>query len=158
MDGAAEPLFTCAGGEDDGLDDFAVRARGPGNFSKLRKGFEAMLGQPASAATSLLPGAVLTVSCGDELLLLLWHMLEGNAGFRSHVAGHAHALTVIVCQQLMSGRHEPSRLGMLHVCTFLLLLLSGERAFSVGLNRPIETDGPAPPAELTRLPSHNRTP
>ena len=141
-----------AGGEDDGLDDFAVRARGPGNFSKLRKGFEAMLGQPASAATSLLPGAVLTVSCGDELLLLLWHMLEGNAGFRSHVAGHAHALTVIVCQQLMSGRHEPSRLGMLHVCTFLLLLLSGERAFSVGLNRPIETDGPAPPAELTLAP------
>ena len=48
----------------------------------------------------------------------------------------------------MRNRHDPSRLGLLHVCVFILLQLSGERPFGVNMNRPINAAGPAPPAEL----------
>lgn len=41
-----------------------------------------------------------------------------------------------MCYLMWGGRHNPARVGLLHLCTFLLLLLSGSRDFGVGLNKP----------------------
>ena len=35
---------------------------------------------------------------------------------------------------MYEGRKDPSKLGLIHICTFILLLLSGERNFCVNLN------------------------
>ena len=36
---------------------------------------------------------------------------------------------------MIEGRNNPSKVGLIHVCSFVLLLLSGERDFSVQLNK-----------------------
>lgn len=43
-----------------------------------------------------------------------------------------------LCYFLIEGRKDPARLGMLYLCTFTLLKLSGERNFGVALNKPYE--------------------
>ena len=47
-------------------------------------------------------------------------------------------LLVPLCYFLIEGRKDPARLGMLYLCTFTLLKLSGERNFGVALNKPYE--------------------
>ena len=59
--------------------------RPPGNFAKILRGFEALLGQPAVALNSILPASVQAIRCTDELLVLLWDMLCANHGFRECV-------------------------------------------------------------------------
>ena len=59
--------------------------RPPGNFAKILRGFEALLGQPAVASNSILPASVKAIRCTDELLVLLWDMLCANHGFREYV-------------------------------------------------------------------------
>ncbi len=47
-------------------------------------------------------------------------------------------LVVPICYLLMQNRFDASKLGLLYVCTFTLLKLSGERSFGVALNSPFE--------------------
>ena len=37
---------------------------------------------------------------------------------------------------MFTGRNDPAMMGLIHICTFILLLLSGERNFGVALNKP----------------------
>ena len=39
---------------------------------------------------------------------------------------------------MLEGRKDPSKVGMIYLCTFTLLKLSGERNFGVQLNKPFE--------------------
>ena len=39
---------------------------------------------------------------------------------------------------MLEGRKEAPRLGLLYLCTFTLLKLSGERNFGVALNKPYQ--------------------
>ena len=157
----APPAAAAAGGEQAAAaaaeeeeepdeEDIAAAAalRPPGNFAKILSGFEALLGQPAVASKSVLPASVLPIRCTDELLVLLWHMMCANQGFRQYVSARSQRVIVTVCQHIMSARHDASRLGLLHVCVFILLHLSGERILGVGMNRPIDPAGPVPPPEL----------
>lgn len=51
-------------------------------------------------------------------------------------------MVVTVCQHLIVARNDRSRLGLLHVCIFILLHLSGERPLGVSMNKPIDASGP----------------
>ena len=152
VDESVEVAAAAAGGgdEDDEPEDFTASAvlRPPGNFAKMLAGFEAMLSQAAVASRTYLPNSVKEIVCADELLVLLWHLMGGNAGFRAYVAAHPQRIVVAVCQHICANRHEPSRIGVLHVCIFILLLLSSERVFCVSMNRPLDPAGPVPPPEL----------
>jgi hypothetical protein len=48
-----------------------------------------------------------------------------------------------VLYQMWTGRSNVTRVGLIHLCTFLLLLLSGNRAFGVGLNKLFSGNLPA---------------
>ena len=37
---------------------------------------------------------------------------------------------------MLEGRKDPSKVGLMYLCTFTLLKLSGERSFGVCLNQP----------------------
>ena len=45
-------------------------------------------------------------------------------------------LLVPLCYFMLSGRKDHSRVGLMYLCTFTLLKLSGERNFAVALNKP----------------------
>lgn len=39
---------------------------------------------------------------------------------------------------MLEGRKDPSKVGLMYLCTFTLLKLSGERNFGVSLNKPYQ--------------------
>ena len=47
-------------------------------------------------------------------------------------------LVVPMCFYMLEGRAHSTKLGVIYMCTFILLRLSGERPFAVALNEPFE--------------------
>jgi len=43
---------------------------------------------------------------------------------------------------MFEGRKDPSKIGLIHICAFILLLLSGERNFAIALNAPFKAKLP----------------
>ncbi|CEG48448.1 protein hid1 isoform x2 [Plasmopara halstedii] len=76
--------------------------------------------------------------------VLLWKLLDENADFLHFVLKKADAnqLVVPLLFLMYEGRQEPAKVGMIHICTFILLLLSGERDFGVNLNKPFNNHLP----------------
>jgi hypothetical protein len=85
-----------------------------------------------------LPGSVMEIECYQEVLVLLWKFLEENEGFMAHVLKHCDVsqLVVPICYFMFEARKDVAKVGLVHICTFILLKLSGERNFCVQLNRP----------------------
>jgi hypothetical protein len=80
-----------------------------------------------------------TVSCFQELLVLLWKFLEENPLFMNHILTNnkcnINDLVVPICYLMYKARRDPAQIGLVHICTFCLLKLSGERSFGVSLNK-----------------------
>jgi len=98
------------------------------------------------AESTYLPGSIRKLDCFQELLVLMWKLADENAQFLPHVLReHTRKSEQVDIMHLIipllyfmhSARHDPSQLGLLYTCTFLLLKLSGDREFSVALNRQI---------------------
>lgn len=73
--------------------------------------------------------------------MLLWKCLEEIPRFMPFILSPASRcdvteLLVPICYFLLDGRKDPSKVGLIYLCTFTLLKLSGERAFGVALNKP----------------------
>ena len=86
-----------------------------------------------------LPGSSGGITIEAELFILLWKLLDRDSGFLPHVLEHCdvlHMLTPLL-HYTYSARDDHTKLGLMYTCVFILLKLSGERAFSVELNRPI---------------------
>ena len=47
-------------------------------------------------------------------------------------------LVVPICYFMTEGRKDPAKVGMMYLCTFILLKLSGERSFGVAQNQPYQ--------------------
>lgn len=78
------------------------------------------------------------LACFQELLVLLWKFLEENPLFLSHILTRCNVneLIVPICFLMYQSRRDPAQIGLVHICTFVLLKLSGERSFGVSLNKP----------------------
>jgi len=76
----------------------------------------------------------------EEMLILSWKLMEGNQTFLKHVLDRHDIiqLALPICYFMWSCRNSPQHSGLVHLCTFLLLLLSGERDFAVALNKPYD--------------------
>jgi len=109
-------------------------------FDFLFAGLARLLNNVHEALNTTLPGSLTQIECYQEVLVLLWKLLELNDAFAKHVLVECDVcrLVVPVCFLAHQGRKDPSRVGLVHICTFVLLKLSGERAFSVALNKPYE--------------------
>jgi len=96
------------------------------------------------ANATYLPGSVTQIRCHQELLVLLWKLLEYNPAFEQYVinSGDVCKLVVPVCYMMFDARRDASRMGLVHLCTFLLLKLSGDREFAVALNKPFRVQLP----------------
>ncbi|CAM9796129.1 unnamed protein product, partial [Discosporangium mesarthrocarpum] len=108
------------------------------DFSLLFSSMSRLLNNMQRARNSYIPGSALEVKCYQELLVLLWKLLEENPPFMTYVLKYCDVceLLVPICYLMVENRKDVSKGGLIHICTFILLKLSGERLFGVGLNKP----------------------
>jgi len=114
------------------------------NARELRfifKGFVRLLSNVYESKNTYLPSNMNKIGCYQELLVLLWKMLEENPLFMNHILTQCdvNELVVPICYLMYMSRRDPSQIGLVHICTFILLKLSGERSFGVALNKPFTT-------------------
>ncbi|XP_069359626.1 protein HID1 [Maniola hyperantus] len=85
-----------------------------------------------------LPNSSKKVALHQELLVLFWKCCDYNKKFMYYVLKSSDVLEVLVpiLYHLNDSRADQSRVGLMHIGVFILLLLSGERNFGVRLNKP----------------------
>jgi hypothetical protein len=107
------------------------------------KGFSFLLRNVYQGKASYLNSST-KLECYQELLVLLWKFLEENPLFMNHVLTQCNVneLIVPICYLMYQSRRDPAQIGLVHICTFVLLKLSGERSFGVALNKPFTTKLP----------------
>jgi hypothetical protein len=98
------------------------------------------------AESTWMPQSLKKIYCFQELLILMWKLADENPHFVPHVLNPA-AKPDQACDILMlvtpllyfvhESRADESQLGLTYTAVFLLLKLSGEREFSVALNRVV---------------------
>lgn len=108
------------------------------------EGFTRLLKNVYEAESGFLPSSSPRLECFQELLVLLWKMLEENPLFMNHVLTkcNVNELVTPLCYLMYKARRDPEKIGLVHICTFILLKLSGERSFGVALNKPFKTKLP----------------
>ncbi|XP_055341905.1 protein HID1-like [Paramacrobiotus metropolitanus] len=85
-----------------------------------------------------LPSSTKKIHFQAELLILFWKCCEYNRKFLYHVLKSCVVLDILIpiLHTLHQNRLNPSKIGLIHLNVFILLLLSGERNFGVRLNKP----------------------
>jgi Dyggve-Melchior-Clausen syndrome protein len=101
----------------------------------IYNGFTRLLRNVYEAESTYMGGTKL--GCYQELLVLFWKFLEENPYFMSHILNRCdvNGILVPICFLMNRSRRDPAHIGLVHICTFVLLKLSGERSFGVSLNR-----------------------
>ncbi|KAL4719759.1 hypothetical protein ACJJTC_005200, partial [Scirpophaga incertulas] len=106
------------------------------DFAFALRGVTRLLNNPL--AQTYLPNSAKKVALHQELLVLFWKMCDYNKKFMYYVLKSSDVLEVLVpiLYHLNDSRADQSRVGLMHIGVFILLLLSGERNFGVRLNKP----------------------
>jgi hypothetical protein len=107
-------------------------------------GFNLSLNNIVDSHNTYLPGSQKLVSFYEELLIGFWKVLEINKNFRSFICRETDISRIVVPLVfiLQTQSKETAKFPMIQMVAFILLLLSGQREFSVTLNRPIEVKLP----------------
>lgn len=111
-------------------------------LTTVYKGLARLLRNVYEAEATYMGGTKL--QCFQELLVLFWKFLEENPLFMNHILTKCNINEIIVpiCFLMYRSRRDPAQIGLVHICTFVLLKLSGERSFGVSLNKPFNTKLP----------------
>ncbi|CAF0756988.1 unnamed protein product [Didymodactylos carnosus] len=112
------------------------------DFAFLLKGFCRLLNNPL--IQTYLPGSCKKIGFHQELLILFWKFCDRNKKFLYYVLKSSEVLDILVpiLYYLNDARSDSSKVGLMHIGVFILLLLSGERNFGVRLNKPYQTRVP----------------
>ena len=89
-------------------------------------------------AHTYLPYSQRKIQFHQELLIFFWKFCEHNKKFLFFVLKSSDVLDILtpILHHLNEARADQSRVGLVHIGVFILLLLSGERNFGVRLNKP----------------------
>jgi len=122
------------------------RLKAPAEFGLLMDGFCRLLSNPHAAENTWLPNSQIGLQNQEEMLVLFWHCAEGNRAFRAYACSQGagpsriNRITATVLYFLAHNRKVEAKVGQLHICVFILLLLSGERQWAIGLNEAYPGD------------------
>jgi len=107
-------------------------------------GLARLLNNVHESVNVYLPGSLMLVECYQEVLVLLWKLLEGNLRFMPYILKNCDVTELVtpIVYFMYEARRDPARVGLIHICTFILLKLSGERNFAVQMNQPYEASLP----------------
>ncbi|KAM6898381.1 protein HID1b isoform 2-T2 [Lycodopsis pacificus] len=102
----------------------------------ILKGLVRLMNNPL--VQTYLPHSAKKIQFHQELLILFWKFCDFNKKFLFFVLKSSDVLDVLVpiLFSLNDARADQSRVGLMHIGVFILLLLSGERNFGVRLNKP----------------------
>jgi len=110
----------------------------------LFNGFVRLLSTVPASRSTILPNGVVALPFFQELLILLWHLCTTNQTFLRRITSRLNSNKLLVPLLFMlldasNSRNDahssgPAKIGLLHMCSFLLLALSSEREFAVRLN------------------------
>ncbi|XP_069373964.1 LOW QUALITY PROTEIN: protein HID1b [Paralichthys olivaceus] len=102
----------------------------------ILKGLARLLNNPL--VQTYLPRSAKKIQFHQELLILFWKFCDFNKKFLFFVLKSSDVLDMLVpiLFYLNDARADQSRVGLMHIGVFILLLLSGERNFGVRLNKP----------------------
>ncbi|XP_065899919.1 protein HID1-like isoform X2 [Dysidea avara] len=102
----------------------------------ITKGISVLLSNPIKH--SYLPMSSKKISFTQEVLVLLWKMVDLNKKFLAYMLQSSLLFDIIVptLYEMLSAKTAPNKVGLLHVGVFILLVMSGERNFGVRLNKP----------------------
>nr|XP_033817659.1 protein HID1 [Geotrypetes seraphini] len=106
------------------------------DFQFILKGIARLLSNPL--IQTYLPNSSKKIQFHQELLVLFWKLCDFNKKFLFFVLKSSDVLDILVpiLFFLNDARADQSRVGLMHIGVFILLLLSGERNFGVRLNKP----------------------
>ncbi|XP_053231806.1 protein HID1 [Podarcis raffonei] len=106
------------------------------DFQFILKGVARLLSNPL--VQTYLPNSTKKIQFHQELLVLFWKLCDFNKKFLFFVLKSSDVLDILVpiLFFLNDARADQSRVGLMHIGVFILLLLSGERNFGVRLNKP----------------------
>ncbi|CAL1599846.1 unnamed protein product [Knipowitschia caucasica] len=106
------------------------------DFSFILKGLASLLNNPL--LQTYLPNSTKKIQFHQELLILFWRLCDINKKFLFFVLKSSDVLEMLVpiLFYLNESRADHSKVGLVHIGVFILLLLSGERNFGVRLNKP----------------------
>jgi hypothetical protein len=146
LDEQGEPVIEFATASQGGFNIFRTvlaRLDTAVEMTFIFKGFSNLFRNVYQTKTSYLQAST-KLECYQELLVLLWKFLEENPLFMNHILTKCdiNELIVPICYLMYQSRRDPAQIGLVHICTFLLLKLSGERSFGVALNKPFTTKLP----------------
>jgi len=112
------------------------------DFAFILKGPSRLLNNPLMQ--TYLPGSCKRIQFHQELLVFFWKICDINKKFMYYVLKSSDVLDVLVpiLFFLNDARSDQSRVGLMHIGVFILLLLSGERNFGVRLNKPYTVRAP----------------
>lgn len=132
---------TPSGGEDASIPDnlflnYLSRIHRDEDFAFILSGVTRLLNNPL--VQTYLPNSTKKVHFHQELLIFFWKMCDYNKKFLYFVLKSSDVLEILVpiLYHLNDSRADQSRVGLMHIGVFILLLLSGERNFGVRLNKP----------------------
>lgn len=116
----------------------------PDQLNFIYKGFVRLLNNVHQAESTYLPYSITRIGIEQELLILFWKCLEEMPKFLPYIMSHCDVTEIFVpiCYFMLEGRKDPSKVGLMYLCTFTLLKLSGERSFGVSLNKPYQLQLP----------------
>ncbi|POI35823.1 hypothetical protein CIB84_000426 [Bambusicola thoracicus] len=106
------------------------------DFQFILKGVARLLSNPL--VQTYLPNSAKKIQFHQELLVFFWKLCDFNKKFLFFVLKSSDVLDILVpiLYFLNDARADQSRVGLMHIGVFILLLLSGERNFGVRLNKP----------------------
>ncbi|CAG9857117.1 unnamed protein product [Phyllotreta striolata] len=106
------------------------------DFNFILTGITRLLNNPL--LQTYLPNSTKKVHFHQELLIFFWKLCDYNKKFLYFVLKSSDVLEILVpiLYHLNDSRADQSRVGLMHIGVFILLLLSGERNFGVRLNKP----------------------
>mmetsp|Transcript_5099 Transcript_5099/g.5796 ORF Transcript_5099/g.5796 Transcript_5099/m.5796 type:complete len:699 (+) Transcript_5099:47-2143(+) len=126
------------------------------DFKFLFDGMSRLLNSIHSSHNTYLPNSKKSISCEQEVLVLFWKLIVGNRKFLTYIL-HKEDITKIlvpIVYFIWNGRQNPGRTGLVHIGTFVLLVLSGERTFGVALNKPFKQRLPLDGAPVLTTGNH----
>ena len=112
------------------------------DFTFVLSGICRLLNNPLQQ--TYLPGSVKKINFHQELLVFFWKLCDINKKFLFFVLKSSDVLDILVpiLYHLNDARADQSRVGLVHIGVFILLLLSGERNFGVRLNKAFSAAAP----------------
>ena len=142
-----EPMVPLSEAYKGGFNIFRVllaRINSGRDLTIMYRGFVKLLRNTFESKNTLLPSSQSRLECYQELLILLWKTLEENPLFLDFILTRCDVCELVVplCYLMYTSRKDAAQVGLVHICTFILLKLSGERSFGVSLNRPFRTKLP----------------